>query len=88
VFLIYFLLDSRFPYGAPYTEAEKAMSKNFMEMYYTFATSNRPAFGLSTFGTIQNGDKRMINEITRASLVAYKEIDEDFGNADFWNNMG
>jgi hypothetical protein len=87
VFLIFFNLDSRGPSKAPYTDDEKIMSKNFLDMYYTFATTGKPTFGTEPLEPVQTGGKIMTNEILSSKDVVKTEVNSTFGNSQFWDSL-
>jgi hypothetical protein len=63
------------------------MSKNFLEMYYTFATTGKPTFGSKSFEPIPKDGKIMTNEIFSSKDVVQAEVNSTFGNSQFWKSL-
>lgn len=61
------------------------MSKNFLEMYYTFATTGTPSFGRKSLKPIT--EKLIGNLISSATSVSEMNVNASLGNSEFWNGL-
>jgi hypothetical protein len=87
VFLIYPNLKTRYPPNEPFGHDELAINSRLLDAYFTFATTNKPAYGKYPFVTMKNDSKLMMNEIISFFYLNYREIQPTFGNTAFWNGL-
>jgi hypothetical protein len=69
----------------PYTEEERELTKNFLEMYYTFATNGKPSFGTHQMEPIT--EKLNVNMIISPTNVLTDVANASMGNSLFWTKL-
>lgn len=84
VFLIYENLDSRS--YIPYSEGEKAVSRNLIGIYNSFVKQNVPFYGKLSIVEAKP-DKINCLEIFSENLVSTSVKDERFGQIKFWDTL-
>lgn len=70
----------------PYSNDEKMMIKNLIEMWHSFATTNEPSFNGSKI-TKSTPHKLKYLEISSNEEFKNFDIDEYFGEVGFWNKI-
>lgn len=86
VFLIYFNPNSRGPNAIPYSDEEKIVSGQLIDLYHNFALYNITAYGNLTINRVKDSIVNCL-EIFSAQNFSMTLKDEEFGQQKFWDDL-
>lgn len=70
--------------GRENSDEERVVIKLFVDMYYNFAASSSAIYGNVNVARIEPNDFKAL-EINSASDYGIKQLDDEFGQVQFWN---
>lgn len=82
IFLIYGIILSNFPNS----ESEATVSTNLINMYYNFSKNNSAIYGGLKIDKSEPDDIKYL-EISSATEFGMKQMNENFGNLEFWDQF-